>query len=162
MVRSGAVISCRCPPISSRLGLKRFCLTNLFCRGRCGIEVDEYELRETRLLLESLKQEKPDRYGLLENNIEDVYNAVSSCERRYPCSSNLYEEGFELEECSFGQALSQLEDLGVFEAYNDTGAGVKRYDFSELNRERLETVYKELSESGYSSSEDSSSLRGDP
>lgn len=137
------MIFCRCPAIS----LKSFVYLICFCRRIVAvIEVDEYELRETRLLLESLKSEDPSRYGLLENNFEDVYNAVSRCDRGYPSARNLYEEEFGLEPCSFGQALSQLEALGVFESYNGDVSGVKRYDFSELNRERLEIVYDELTD----------------
>lgn len=103
-------------------------------------------MRETRLLLESLRQDHPDRYGLLEKNIEDVYNAVGGCDRSYPSSSDLYEEEFGLEKCSFGLALSQLEDLGVFDDYNNEGSGVNRYDFTGLNRGRLESVYRELAD----------------
>ena len=97
-------------------------------------------------MLESLQREKPDRYGLLENNIKEVYDEVKSCDRCYPCSRNLYSEDTGLEENSFGQVLSQLEDLGVFTRMDNGSGSVNRYDFTELNRERLEIVYDELTD----------------
>lgn len=98
-------------------------------------------------MLEDLQREKPDRYGLLENHFEEVYEAIQGCDRCYPCSRNLYSEDVGLEENSFGQVLSQLEDLGVFDRLDNGSGSVNRYDFTELNRERLEILYDELTDS---------------
>lgn len=86
-------------------------------------------------------------YGILDNYIDEIHDALEDCDRNYPSSKQLLQEveETELNSQSMGQALTELERLSVLDIYNGD-ADPNRYDLTEYQSDVMEDVRRYFSD----------------
>lgn len=91
--------------------------------------------------IRDLHDTQPTQYGLLSTYYREVHQALETCQRNYPCVSQLYEtlDDPELDRRMLGTILSLLVQLDVLDFYSERNNS-NRYDLTQYDQTAMQEL----------------------